>query len=146
MKDPRIPLYLITGFLDSGKTTLLTDTLNMDYFADGQRTVLLMCEDGETEYDPEQLSRLNTRLVPVQDQAQLNTSFLQEIDRRYQPERVLLEYNGMWPIQILRDLKLPKTWGLYQAIDVIDGSTFEMYRSNMQSMVCLLYTSPSPRD
>ncbi len=107
MKDPRIPLYLITGFLDSGKTTLLTDTLNMDYFADGQRTVLLMCEDGETEYDPEQLSRLNTRLVPVQDQAQLNTSFLQEIDRRYQPERVLLEYNGMWPIQILRDLKLP---------------------------------------
>ena len=128
MKDPRIPLYLITGFLDSGKTTLLTDTLNMDYFSDGQRTVLLMCEDGETEYDPEQLSRLNTRLVPVQDQAQLNTSFLQEIDRRYQPERVLLEYNGMWPIQILRDLKLPKTWGLYQAIDVIDGSTFEMYQ------------------
>ncbi len=65
MKDPRIPLYLITGFLDSGKTTLLTDTLNMDYFADGQRTVLLMCEDGETEYDPEQLTRRNTRLVPV---------------------------------------------------------------------------------
>ena len=140
MKDPRIPLYLITGFLDSGKTTLLTDTLNMDYFADGQRTVLLMCEDGETEYDPEQLSRRNTRLVPVQDQAQLNTSFLQEIDRRYQPERVLLEYNGMWPIQILRDLKLPKTWGLYQAIDVIDGSTFEMYRSNMQSMVIDMVT------
>ena len=138
MKDPRIPLYLITGFLDSGKTTLLTDTLNMDYFADGQRTVLLMCEDGETEYDPEQLSRLNTRLVPVQDQAQLNTSFLQEIDRRYQPERVLLEYNGMWPIQILRDLKLPKTWGLYQAIDVIDGSTFELYLSNMKPLLALL--------
>ena len=138
MKDPRIPLYLITGFLDSGKTTLLTDTLNMDYFADGQRTVLLMCEDGETEYDPEQLTRRNTRLVPVQDQAQLNTSFLQEIDRRYQPERVLLEYNGMWPIQILRDLKLPKTWGLYQAIDVIDGSTFELYLSNMKPLLALL--------
>ncbi len=140
MPDSRIPLYLITGFLDSGKTTLLIDTLNMDYFNDGQRTVLIRCEDGETEYDPEQLSRLNSRLVPVQDQAQLNTSFLQEIDRRYQPERVLLEYNGMWPIQILRDLKLPKTWGLYQAIDVIDGSTFEMYRSNMQSMVIDMVT------
>ena len=47
MADSRIPLYVITGFLDSGKTTLLTDTLNMDYFNDGQRTVLLMCEDGE---------------------------------------------------------------------------------------------------
>ena len=68
MPDSRIPLYLITGFLDSGKTTLLSDTLNMDYFNDGQRTVLLMCEDGEEEYDPEFLSRRNCRLVPIQDQ------------------------------------------------------------------------------
>ena len=140
MKDSRIPLYLITGFLDSGKTTLLTDTLNMDYFNDGQRTVLLMCEDGETEYDQQQLSHRNCRLIPVESQEQLNTAFLQEIDRRYQPERVLVEYNGMWPIQILRDLKLPKTWGLYQAIDVIDGTTFEMYRNNMQSMIIDMVT------
>ena len=57
--DPRIPLYLITGFLDSGKTTLLTDTLNMDYFNDGERTVLLLCEDGEEEFDPQFLSQRN---------------------------------------------------------------------------------------
>ena len=140
MKDSRIPLYLITGFLDSGKTTLLTDTLNMDYFNDGQRTVLLMCEDGEEEYDQQQLSHRNCRMIPIESQEQLNTAFLQEIDRRYQPERVLVEYNGMWPIQILRDLKLPKTWGLYQAIDVIDGTTFEMYRNNMHSMIIDMVT------
>ena len=140
MPDSRIPLYLITGFLDSGKTTLLTDTLNMDYFNDGQRTVLLMCEDGEEEYDQEKLSRQNCRVVPVEGQEQLTHDFLQEVDRRYQPERVLLEYNGMWPIQLRRDLKLPKTWGLYQAIDVIDGTTFEMYRSNMQSMIIDMVT------
>ena len=138
--DPRIPLYLITGFLDSGKTTLLIDTLEMDYFNDGQRTVLLMCEDGEVEYNAQYLAERNCRLIPIEDQSQLNTAFLEEIDRRYQPERVLLEYNGMWPIQILRDLKLPKTWGLYQAIDVIDGTTFEMYRSNMQSMIIDMVT------
>ena len=140
MKDSRIPLYLITGFLDSGKTTLLTDTLNMDYFNDGQRTVLLRCEDGEEEYDQQFLSKRNCRMVPIDDQSQLNTEFLQEIDRRYQPERVLMEYNGMWPIDILRKLKLPKTWGLYQAIDVVDGTTFEMYRSNMQSMIIDMVT------
>lgn len=140
MKDSRIPVYLITGFLDSGKTTLLTDTLNMDYFNDGQRTVLLMCEDGEEEYDRQHLSHRNCRMVPVESQEQLNTAFLQEIDRRYQPERVLIEYNGMWPIQLLRDLKLPKAWGLYQAIDVIDGTTFEMYRANMQSMIIDMIT------
>ncbi|MEM5781192.1 MAG: GTP-binding protein [Lawsonibacter sp.] len=135
MKDSRIPVYLITGFLDSGKTTLLSDTLGMDYFNDGQRTVLLLCEDGEEDYDPQQLSQCNCRMVPVETQEQLTSSFLQEIDRRYQPDRVLIEYNGMWPIQILRDLKLPKSWGLYQAICTIDGSTFELYRANMQSMV-----------
>ena len=134
MSDSRIPVYLITGFLDSGKTTLLTDTLNMDYFNDGQRTVLLMCEDGEEEYDAQHLSHRNCRMIPIEDQEQLNTAFLQEIDRRYQPERVLIEYNGMWPIDILRELKLPKQWGLYQAIDVVDGTTFELYRNNMQSM------------
>ena len=140
MPDSRIPLYLITGFLDSGKTTLLTDTLGMDYFNDGERTVLLLCEDGEEEFDPQFLSQRNCRLVPVESQEQLTREFLQEVDRRYQPERVLMEYNGMWPIQLLRDLKLPKTWGLYQAIDVIDGTTFEMYRNNMLSMIIDMVT------
>lgn len=135
MSDPRIPIYLITGFLDSGKTTLLIDTLGMDYFNDGQRTVLVRCEDGEVEYDQQQLSARNCRLVPVDEPEQLTHDFLVEVDRRYQPERVLFEYNGMWPIQVLRDLKLPKNWGLYQAIHVIDGTTFEMYRANMASMM-----------
>ena len=140
MSDSRIPIYLITGFLDSGKTTLLIDTLGMDYFNDGQRTVLVRCEDGEVEYDQQQLSARNCRLVPVEEPEQLTHDFLVEVDRRYQPERVLFEYNGMWPIQVLRDLKLPKNWGLYQAIHVIDGTTFEMYRSNMQSMIIDMVT------
>ena len=80
MNDSRIPIYLITGFLDSGKTTLLTDTLNMDYFNDGQRTVLLMCEDGEVEYNAQYLAERNCRLIPIEDQSQLNTAFLEEID------------------------------------------------------------------
>ena len=70
----------------------------------------------------------------MEDQGQLTTEFLKEVDRRYQPERVLMEYNGMWPGQLLAELRLPKTWGLYQAIHVVDGSTFEMYLNNMQSM------------
>ena len=66
MSDSRIPVYLITGFLDSGKTTLLTDTLNMDYFNDGQRTVLLMCEDGEIEADDKERKIIVRRHVANQ--------------------------------------------------------------------------------
>jgi len=135
MRDTRIPLYLVTGFLDSGKTTLLCDTLSMDYFDDGQRTVLLRCEDGEEEYPPDKMSKLNTKVIPVEQPEDFTTSFLDEIDRRYQPERVLVEYNGMWSIDLLRQLHLPRRWGLYQAIHVIDGTTFEMYRTNMQSLI-----------
>lgn len=135
MKEAKIPFYLITGFLDSGKTTLLAETLDMEYFDDGQRTVLIRCEDGETEYDPEQLTKRNCRVVDVASQEGLTPALLDEVERRYQPERVLVEYNGMWPLQILRDLKLPKNWGLYQVIHTVDGSTFEMYRANMQSLI-----------
>ena len=135
-----IPVYLITGFLDSGKTTLLTDTLNMDYFNDGQRTILLRCEDGEEEFDQEHLSKRNCRVLPVESVEQLTYDFLMEIDRRYQPERVLFEYNGMWPLDKMRELKMPKSWGLYQIINVIDSTTFEMYRANMQSMIIDMVT------
>ena len=130
-----IPVYLITGFLDSGKSTLLNDTLNMDYFNDGQRTVLIRCEDGEEEFDQEHLSKRNCRVLPVEEPEQLTPAFLQEVDRRYQPERVLFEYNGMWPMDILREMKMPRSWGLYQIIHVIDATTYEMYRTNMQSMI-----------
>ena len=140
MPDNRIPLYLITGFLDSGKTTLLCETMDMDYFNDGERSLLLRCEDGEVEYENAFLTAHRCRLIPVEDPKQLTTEFLKELDRRYQPERVLLEYNGMWPMQVLRQLRLPKNWGLYQAIHVVDGGTFEMYRNNMQSMVIDMVT------
>src|SRR5699024_2145897 len=93
------------------------------------------------EYDQEKLSRQNCRVVPVESQEQITTAFLAEIDRRYQPERVLMEYNGMWPIQLLRDLKLPKHWGLYQPIDVSDGTAVDLYRGNMQSVVVDMVTA-----
>lgn len=135
MAEARIPVYLITGFLDSGKTSLLVDTLGQEYFADGQRTVILRCEEGEVAYDPQQLSQLNARLIPVEGQSQFTIDFLDEVDRRYQPQRVLLEYNGMWPMDLLRGLDMPLGWGLYQAIHVIDGSTFAQYRANLQSQL-----------
>ena len=65
MPEARIPLYIITGFLDSGKTTLLIDTLMMDYFNARHRTVLIRCEDCEEVYDQEKLSKRNCRLGPL---------------------------------------------------------------------------------
>jgi len=130
-----VPVYLFTGFLDAGKTKFIQETLEDARFNTGERTLLVMCEEGEEEYNPDTFASGNVFILPIEDQSELTEKNLAAALKKYRCQRVLVEYNGMWPIQILRDLKLPKRWGLYQAIDVIDGTTFELYRSNMQSMI-----------
>ena len=74
-----IPIYLITGFLDSGKTDFLKFTMEQEYFADGERTLLILCEEGEQEYDPARLAELNTVLVTCENEADLTTDFLKSL-------------------------------------------------------------------
>ena len=83
MSQARVAIYLINGFLDSGKTTLLRDTMNMDYFNDGQRTVLIRCEDGECEFDDAFLAAHNTVMVSVDEPEQLNAEFFSKLCLRY---------------------------------------------------------------
>ena len=128
-------IYLVNGFLDSGKTTLLHDTMGMDYFNDGQRTVLVRCEDGECEYDEAFLKAHNTVLVSLEDEGQLTAEFFSKLKGLYKPERILVEYNGMWPMETILSVRLPRDWGIFQIITVIDGTTFELYQNNMQSKI-----------
>jgi len=140
MSEASVAIYLVNGFLDGGKTTLLKDTMAMDYFNDGQRTVLIRCEDGECEYEDFFLSQFNTVLVPVEEPEQLNYEFFTKLRGLYHPERILVEYNGMWPMSHILQARLPRDWGIFQIITVIDGSTFEVYSSNMQSLVVDMVT------
>ncbi len=135
MSEASVAIYLVNGFLDSGKTTLLRDTMNMDYFNDGQRTVLLRCEDGECEYDDDFLAAHNTVLVSVEDEEQLSPEFFSKLKGLHKPERVLVEYNGMWPMETILSARLPRDWGIFQIITVIDGTTFDLYLNNMQSKI-----------
>ena len=49
-----IPVYFFTGFMDSGKTTLIQETLFENGFAeDDDRILIIACEDGDVEYDTE---------------------------------------------------------------------------------------------
>ena len=54
-----IPVYLFTGFMDSGKTTLVEETLFENNFGDGSKGIIIMCEDGEKEYDEAKLATIN---------------------------------------------------------------------------------------
>lgn len=56
-----IPVYVFTGFMDSGKTTLIKETLFENDFGGGDKTLILCCEDGDVEYDEAKLRTINAQ-------------------------------------------------------------------------------------
>lgn len=130
-----VPVYLILGFLDSGKTTFLRDTLQDSEFLNGERTTLLLCEEGEEEYDEAALAAKNVTVVTVESEEALTPAFLMEIKRRERPERVMIEFNGTWSVSRFLNMGLPSRWEIAQMITMVDASTFETYLNNMRQMM-----------
>lgn len=126
------PVYIINGFLESGKTEFITFTLDQPYFQVKGKTLLLVCEEGENEYDGGLLKRSRTELVLIEDEQELAASHLLELEKKYKPERIIIEYNGMWNF---KNLKLPFHWKVEQQITMIDASTFPLYFTNMRSLL-----------
>lgn len=129
-----IPVYLFTGFLEAGKTQYIQETLCDPRFNSGEKTLLLVCEEGIEEYDPAAFASKEVRMVNVEEPDELNETFLEDLQRQYGFTRVVLEYNGMWPMQTLFDA-LPRNWILYQNFMFADASTFVNYNANMRGLV-----------
>lgn len=130
-----IPVYLFTGFMDSGKTTLVKETLSDESFTEGDNCLLICCEDGEVEYEETELKKANTTLVMVENEEDFTAAFLKEQQEKYQPEKVFIEYNGTWEMSTLLETELPKYWVLVQALATVDATTFDMYLANMRTMI-----------
>ena len=129
-----VPIYLITGFLESGKTTFLNFTMRQDYFRTPERTLLLVCEEGEEEYDERDLRRYNTSVEVISDPEELNTRTLKRLQRQYRPARVIMEFNPLWSVDKLYQMRMPAGWGIVQEIVLVDASTFQIYMNNMKSL------------
>jgi len=127
-----IPVYMINGFLESGKTDFISFTISQDYFRSGERTLLVLCEEGEQEYSPKLLKKTNTFLEVIEDEEDFTVDALSYLAKKNNVSRVIIEYNGMWKH---KDIELPADWQLEQQITLIDASTFPMYFTNMKSMV-----------
>ncbi len=127
-----IPVYLVVGFLDAGKTNFINGILE-DGFARKDRTLLLCCEEGEEEYEPNALD--NVTVVTVDEESQLTCSFLKECEKKYQPKQVLIEYNGMWQMERLYREVLPANWVLYQIMSFVQAETFDLYAKNMGQLM-----------
>ncbi len=129
----QIPVYAFTGFLDSGKTKFIQETLEDPRFNAGERTLLLVFEEGEEEYDFSAYPHQNVHLH-VLDQQTVTTKELKELAKKYRAQRVVLELNGM---QLVGDLytRFPEEWAIAQEVMFADATTFMTYNANMRNLV-----------
>ena len=134
MKEPDVMVYLMTGFLDSGKTQFLNFTLSQDYFQIDGKTLLILCEEGEEEYDPMEMLKYGVVIETVEEKEDLTEEWLEEMNKKHEPERVVIEYNGMWQVSEFEKMKLPAGWAIEQKITTVDASTFQMYLTNLKPL------------
>ena len=104
MGEP-IPIYLINGLLESGKTTFIRPMLESGDFTEDERTLLLLCEDGEEEYDEQALLYHDVALIPVEKESDMTPEFLRGLKKKYRPTQIVMEWNGMWTMEhLIKDL------------------------------------------
>ena len=128
-----VPVYLFLGFLESGKTKFIQETFEDPRFDSGERTLLLVCEEGETEYDPKRFAVKNFAIETVLPE-DLTAVRLAEIVKSSRAERVVVEWNGMRETSVLFDA-MPDGWMLAQVMTFFDASTFLTYNQNMRQLV-----------
>lgn len=126
------PVYVINGFLESGKTEFISFTLAQSYFQIKGKTLLILCEEGEREYDESLLKKSRTEVELIEEESDFTPEKLTELEKKHKPERIIIEFNGMWNY---KNAKLPWYWKIEQQITTIDGSTFPMYYTNMRSLL-----------
>ena len=126
-------VYIIYGFLESGKSQFINFTVSQDYFKQDEPTLIIQCEEGEVEYDETELKSLNTYLETVEEYDEFNPEKLEELAKKYDADRIIIEYNGMWNAKDIEE-RMPLDWAIRQQITIIDGVTFETYVANMRSL------------
>ena len=127
-----IPVYLFVGFLESGKTSFIQETMEDPRFNAGEKTLLLLCEEGVEEYEPSKFvgGGKNVAVEVLETPEELTREKLESFQKQHRMQRVVLEYNGMWMLSVLQQA-LPKDWQIYQCFMTVDAATFENYMANM---------------
>ena len=129
------PVYLFLGFLESGKTKFIQETLEDPRFSSGEKTLLLVMEEGEEEYETIRFANAESvDLVVIEDKAQMTEEYLAELQEKYGAERIVVEYNGMW---LLEDFfsAMPEGWMINQIMTFFHSETFLNYNANMRQLV-----------
>ena len=130
----KIPVFVINGFLESGKTVFALDTIADEYFTDGEDTLVIACEEGMEEYEDDFLAEHSTQIVYCESKEDFTEDFLKNVQKKYKPSQILIEYNGMWGMEFFENVKKPRGWFKAQQVTTVDATTFDVYMQNMKSL------------
>ena len=129
------PVYVFSGFLDSGKTQAIKETLYNPNFNEGEFSLIICFEQGDVIYDDKFLKITNSEVIYMDSIKDLTLDKQKEIDKKYDPERIFLELNGMEDDNILYETGFIDKWELAQTLTTIDATSFNMYLQNMRQFL-----------
>ena len=128
----QVPVYLFTGFLESGKTTFMNESMAEPEFTAGERNLCILCEEGEAE--PDFTDNTEISIEYIEDEASVSKEYFLMLNEKYKPEKILIEYNGMWKMEDLY-LTMPDNWIICQEMTFVDSGSFTAYNMNMRNLV-----------
>lgn len=130
----RTPVFLVTGLLESGKTTLIKNMFRSPDFRNNGPTLLIACENGSEEYDRDFLTEANLTKVTVDKPEKFTESLLKNYEAFYHPKQVVIEYNGMWKMDQIYNTALPQGWDYVSIYSTVNCETAELYFFNMRTI------------
>lgn len=138
-KKKEVPVYVFTGFLESGKTTFVRETMKEGQFQDGQRTVYITCEEGIEELTDQELKDNGFLWHTFENESDITYDNFMKLDLAEKTDRVIIEVNGTWDVNTVIEA-FPEHWVMGEGIATVDASTYEAYLANMKQMMTRQFT------
>lgn len=126
------PVFLFTGFVESGKTTMIKNWLIQDYFREQPKIALIVCEDGFTEFD--HLDK-NVELFMVENKEDFNEEFLEDIEKNHTPTAIIIEHNCMVSVNDIMNFDWPENWELVEVSAIANAQIFQNQMKNMYAVM-----------
>ena len=131
----RKPVYVFSGFLDAGKTTAIKESLLDPNFNDGETTLIIAFEQGDVEYDDDFLYDSNSVIEYLDNVTELTVEKAREFDNYYDPDRVIIELNGMQDDNLLFADEMYENWLIVDYLTFFDGTQLKFQMMNWKQFV-----------
>ncbi len=131
----KVPVYLITGFFESGKTSFINEMAADDAFTSGEKIAVVSCEEGFEEYKEDAVTNGSLRVYECEDKTDFTYDLLKKIQKEYDPDKVFVEYNGTWLLEDIAGVNLPNGWLMGEVITLINFETFRNFFNNMRQFI-----------